>query len=67
MALLKWLGETEITFANLPGAGLLSPGDEFEVPDKDVERFTRRSDIVPAKPGNGAKTSAPSDPAPSDS
>lgn len=67
MALLKWLGETEITFNNLPTAGLISPGNVFEVPDDDVERYTRRSDIEPVKPDNSAgEPDAPSDSAPSD-
>lgn len=60
MALLKWLGETTVTF-NEDVIGLVNPGDEFEVPDEKVERYTRRSDIVLAKPNN----EKPASPAPS--
>lgn len=58
MALLKWLGETSVTFNDLPGTGLINPGDEFEAPDSQVERYIRRSDIELAKPVNDSAKSA---------
>lgn len=55
---LRYTGALPITFI---GVGSLDPGSEFEVPDDQAERWSRRSDVeeVPAEtpPTKSRKTS----------
>lgn len=57
MATIKWLGPGNVTIEGV--TGLKQTGDVFDVPDDQVERYTRRADVELVSSDQPTTTSKP--------